>query len=94
MNIKTTESEVEEIVLEILSEMKYKYLYGSDIAFDGKSPEREIYFEVALIERLRNSIDKINTAIPQEAKEEAKRKPLISLFDRINKNNIEIRIID
>ena len=66
-----TESEVEQVALDILSELKYKVIYGPDIAPDGPRPERQSYTDVILIARLREVIDRINPTIPAEAKEEA-----------------------
>ena len=67
-----TESEVEELTLEILKkDLKYDILHGPDIAPDGPNPERPSYSEVVLIGRLREAIDRLNLKIPAEAKEEA-----------------------
>jgi type I restriction enzyme R subunit len=79
-----TENDIEAIALEILSEdLGYKVLYGPDIA-DGEDKERD-YSEVVLNGRLKKAIDKLNPAIPRDAREEAFKKVLrtetISLFD-------------
>lgn len=79
-----TENEIEEIALDILSDdLGYKVLYGPDIA-DGEEKERE-YSEVVLTRLLKKAIDKLNPAIPKEAREEALKKVLrteaISLFE-------------
>ena len=66
-----TESEVEQVALDILSELKYKVIYGPDIAPDGLRPERQSYADVILIDRLREAIDRFNLKIPAEAKDEA-----------------------
>ncbi len=71
-----TESEVEAAALELLSGLGYKILYGPDIAPDGTSPERQSYSEIALTERLRDAIDRLNPDIPKEAREEAVKKAL------------------
>ena len=47
-----TESEVEQVTLDILSELKYKVIYGPDIAPDGPHPERQSYSDIILIDRL------------------------------------------
>ena len=65
------ESEVEQVALDILSELKYKVIYGPDIALDGPKPERQSYADVILLDRLRKAIDRFNLEIPTEAKEEA-----------------------
>ncbi len=65
------ESEVEQVALDILSELNYKIIYGPDIAPDGPKPERQSYTDVILIDRLRKAIDRFNPDIPAEAKDEA-----------------------
>ena len=71
-----TESEVEEVALEILSNLGYSTLHGPEIAPDGISPERETYSDVILTERLIDAIDRLNPDIPAEAREEAFKKVL------------------
>jgi len=71
-----TESEIEDVVLDILSELGYKVLHGPDIAPDGVRPERSDYSEVVLVDRLKSAIDEINPSIPSAAKEEAIKKLL------------------
>jgi len=66
-----TESEVEQVALDILAELKYKIIYGPDIAPDGPRPERQSYADIILIDRFREAIDRFNSDIPTEAKEEA-----------------------
>jgi len=70
-----TESEIEQITLELLhDENGYTVAYGPDL-LEGASPERS-YTEVVLQNRLRAAIDRINPRIPQEAREEAFKKAL------------------
>jgi len=70
-----TESEIEQIALDILNEdLGYMVLYGPDLA-DGTHKERE-FGDVVLNVRLRSAIDKINPGIPAEAREEAFKKVL------------------
>ena len=66
-----TESEVEELALDILARQGYEIIHGPDIAPDGTSPERQSYSEIVLIDRLRDAIIRLNPKIPAEAKEEA-----------------------
>ncbi len=82
-----TESEVEEVALDILSELGYKIINGLDIAPDGISPERQSYSEVVLIERLKNAVDKFNPDIPEEAREEAVKRLLRSESPKLIANN-------
>ena len=81
------ESEVEQVALDILSELGYKIIYGPDLAPDGIKPERESYSDVILIERLRGAIDKFNPTIPSETKEEAVKKILRSESPSLVVNN-------
>lgn len=73
-----TEEEVEELALDILEEMGYEVLHGPDISPEGTNPMRTIYSDVVLVERLRNTIYKLNPDIPPTAKEEAIKKILRS----------------
>lgn len=69
-----TESEVEEVALDILKDLGYHIINGPDIAPDGTNPERKSYQDVILVERLKEAIDRINPNIPKDAKEEAIKK--------------------
>jgi type I restriction enzyme R subunit len=81
-----TESEIEQIALDILSDdLGYKVLYGPDIA-EGDKKERD-YNEVVLHKRLRNAIDEINPTIPEEAREEGFKKALRSISINLFDNN-------
>ncbi|MDD2889336.1 MAG: type I restriction endonuclease subunit R [bacterium] len=84
-----TESEVEQAALEILLELGYKILYGPDIAPepDGKTPERQSYSDIVLVDRLKDAINKLNPNIPQEAKEEALKKILRNESPNLITNN-------
>jgi type I restriction enzyme R subunit len=59
-----TESEVEQVALDILTDLGYEAVFGPDIAPDGDRPERSSYAEVVLLARLRSAIDKLNPKIP------------------------------
>lgn len=81
-----TESEIEQIALDILSsDLGYTVLYGPDIA-EGDRKERD-YTEVVLQQRLKNAIDKFNPTIPEEAKEEAFKKALRTVTISLADNN-------
>jgi type I restriction enzyme R subunit len=91
-----TESEVETVALEILSELDYKILYGPDIAPDGISPERKSYSDVVLVDRLRDAVNRINPDIPGEAREEAIKKVLRSESPQliINNQNFHKKLVE
>jgi len=65
---KLTESAIEELAIERLEQLGYKYLHGSVIAFDGSSPERTSYSDVILDGRLRAAVDKINPNLPADVR--------------------------
>ena len=71
-----TESEIEDVALEILSELDYDILNGPDIAPDGSYPERQSYSDVVLVDRLTDAIHRLNKSIPRDAREEALKKVL------------------
>lgn len=68
---KLAENTIELFTIELLESLGYQYFYAPDIAFDGKKPERKSYEEILLIERLQNSIQRINPKIPKESQVEA-----------------------
>ena len=70
------ESEIEQVALDILSDLGYKVMHGPDIAPDGERPERKNYADVILVDRLKRAVEKINPSIPQSAQEDAIKKLL------------------
>ncbi len=80
------ESEIEQITLDIFREENgYTVLYGPDLT-EGDNKERE-YTEVALVERLRAAIDRLNPDIPADAREEACKRALRTTFTTVIDNN-------
>lgn len=68
-----SEDEIELIALDVLStDLGYQTRFGPDLV-EGAAPERT-HAEVVLHRRLREAIDRINPAIPAEAREEAVKK--------------------
>jgi type I restriction enzyme R subunit len=84
-----SESEVELVALEILSGLGYALQYGPEIAPApvGITPERETYSDILLLKRLTNAIQKLNSAIPEEAKQEAIKKVLRADSQQLIVNN-------
>ena len=60
-----TESDVEELFLEILSGIGYSIRFGPDISPGGKEPERE-YSEPLLTGRVKERLQLINPGFPSE----------------------------
>ena len=70
------EAHLEEAALEWLAELGYAIGHGPDMAPGESAAERESFSDVVLTGRLRESIHRLNPAIPSEAREEALRKVL------------------
>jgi type I restriction enzyme R subunit len=68
-----TESDLEQAALEWFEELDYERAYGPDISPEGEYPERMMYHEVILKDRLRDALVRINKKLPREAIEEAVR---------------------
>ena len=81
-----SEEDVEQFALDVLSGLGYERAYGPDISEGGLNPERR-YDEVVLLQRLRRAIDRFNTGVPEEAKEEAIKKVLRVTSQNLVENN-------
>ena len=68
---RITESAIEQLAIERLEALGYRYVYAPDLAPDGDAPERGSYAEVLLPGRLRTAIRRLNPGIPADAQEEA-----------------------
>jgi type I restriction enzyme R subunit len=73
MSSRITESDVEELCLNIFENLGYEIKYGPDISPGGLYRERE-YSDVILPNRLRERLRIINPSIPDEAIDDAFRK--------------------
>lgn len=69
--IRITEDHIELLAIQRLESHGYQYLYGTDIAPDGHSPERDTFEQVLLVNRLKNAVQEINPDIPADAQTEA-----------------------
>lgn len=84
------EQDIEDAAIEILVEdLGYTYLYGPDIAPNGKNPLREKWDDVVLIQRLVEAIDSNpkNKHLPQDAKDDALKKVLRHSSPKLVENN-------
>jgi type I restriction enzyme R subunit len=70
------ESHVERAALEWLEELGYAVGHGPQLAPGETAGERDSFSEVVLVGRLRDTIRRLNPAIPEEAREDALRKVL------------------
>ncbi len=71
------ESHVEEAALSWFGELGYAIGHGPDLAPGEPAAERASFGDVVLKGRLRNAVERLNPAIPEEAREEAIRKVLL-----------------
>jgi type I restriction enzyme R subunit len=70
------ESVVEEASLVYFRDLGYEPKFGLDIAPDGKAPERANWDDVALVDRLKAAIERINPGLSADAREDAVRRVL------------------
>lgn len=68
---KLTESDIEQMTIEILQSRGYEYLYGPDIAPDGTTPMRASLGEVVLREKLEEAVRRLNPSLPAAVLDEA-----------------------
>jgi len=71
-----TESIVEDAALTWFGELGYTIAHGPHMAPGEPAAERDTFGDVVLVGRLRDSIWRLNPAIPEEAREDALRKVL------------------
>lgn len=71
-----SEAAIEQVLLDQLTNLGYATATDSEIGPDGKAPEREAYADVILVKRLTAAIERLNPAIPAEARGDALRKVL------------------
>ncbi len=70
---KITEDTIELLAIERLEAQGYRYLYGPDIAPDGRQPERRAYEDVLLNGRVEAAIARLNPTVPPPARQDALR---------------------
>ncbi len=71
-----SEAAIEQLVLDQLGSLGYAVTSDALIGPDGKASERESYADVVLVNRLTTAIERLNPAIPAEARDDALRKVL------------------
>ncbi len=74
MHKAINEDTIEQLGLELFSDLGYQTLNGQDIAPDSSSSERLNYGEVFLLDRLRISLTRINPHLDSEAVDDVLRK--------------------
>lgn len=65
---------IEQVALQWLTELGYEILHGPDIAPGTANAERDDYGQTVLVDRLRQSLARLNPTLPVSALEEALRK--------------------
>lgn len=69
-----SEAEIESALLDQLRALGYRIEREEDIGPDGHRPERESHDEVVLCRRFEEAVDRLNPAVPPEARQDAIRK--------------------
>ena len=88
MHLNTVnELDIEKTALDWLAGMGYSVLHGPDIAPGTSDAERSRYEEVALTQRLRDAVARLNPNIPAESQEEAVQKVLSPNSPSLVQNN-------
>ncbi|MEN2976940.1 type I restriction endonuclease subunit R [Tistrella bauzanensis] len=82
-----SEAAVERVVLDQLAGLGYAIATDAGIGPDGKAPERDAYGDVVLVRRLTAAIEKLNPAIPAEARGDALRKVLATEMPSLIEEN-------
>jgi type I restriction enzyme R subunit len=59
MSSKLTESEIENLAIELLEKSGYHHIYAPFIALDNETPERRSFKEMLLPERLQSAVGRI-----------------------------------
>jgi len=68
---KITESAIEKFAIELFEKQGYQYIYAPSIAPDSDTPERKLFEDVLLMERLQTAVGRINPSIPADIREDA-----------------------
>lgn len=68
---KLHESDIEQMLIDLLKAKKYDYLYGPDIAPDGEYPMRSRFDEVVLRDKLENAVKRLNPSMLWLVQDEA-----------------------
>jgi len=68
---KITESAIENFAIGLLEKQGYHYIYAPSIAPDSNTPERELFEDVLLLERLRTAVSRVNPTLPEDILEDA-----------------------
>ena len=58
------ESDIEQMLIELLKAKGYQYLYGPDIAPDGDNPMRLSFEDVVLFDKLEKAVKRLNPSLP------------------------------
>ena len=80
-----TEDQLEQHCIDWFKEIGWEYECGYDIAPDTNRPFRTDYQEVVILDRLRESLARINPNIPTDKIDEA-----INMLTRLDSTNLEV----
>ena len=81
------ENELEEATIEILQELGYEYIHGSELSPDADYPERDNFRDVILRDRIEEALSRINRDLPLEALSQAFRQIISFNSPSLEENN-------
>ena len=87
------EEVVEDATLEVLAHLGYATAHGPDIAPDAATPERGSYGDVILRQRLVKAVNRLNPAIPAEARADAIKQLLATVTPSLDAAAIRLRAV-
>ena len=87
VEMKYSEDEVEHATLDWYRDLCWDIAHGPDISPGGTRPERESYSEVVLLDRLYDSLTRINSNIPADGIEDAVRQIMHEPYSSQTLNN-------
>lgn len=64
------ESDIEQMLIDLLKAKGYQYLYGPDIAPDGDNPMRLSFEDVVLFDKLEKAVKRLNPSLPWQAQDD------------------------
>ena len=79
MTTRITESAIETFAIQLLEHNGYQYIHGPSCAPNSLSPERDVFSEALLLERLKRAVGRINPTIPLKSRDDA-----IAQIQRLN----------
>jgi len=81
------ETGVERAAFEWFQDLRYRLIFGPDLAPNEPGAERKTFGEVVLAERLRRALKKLSPTLPNEGLEDAFRRITVAHHPSLTANN-------